>query len=154
MAQRADERETALSVFLSFVVTCTAASRMRASFFLLLFFFPATQYGTRARMSQGGRNVLFGHFYLLSRAGTSGQLTRPRKNGLPFAFVVLPSVSLHSPVAAQITRKSRYVSATRARINNGVNERRVSHSADFLSAIRPGAFTVLVRSSLESTSGT
>ena len=118
-------------------------------FFLLIFFF-IIQYGTRARMSQSGRNILFGRFYLLLKADTFSQLTRPGKNELPFPDR-FTSGELHSLLVAQIARKSRYVSAIHARINNGVNERLVSHSADFLSAIRPGASTRLVRSSLEST---
>lgn len=113
-------------IFLSFAVTCTA-SQIRASvlFYLFIYFF-VTRYGTCVKMSQSGRNVPFGRFYLSLRAGMSSQLTRPRKNELPFLYRFTSGCIRYRP--AQIARRSRYVSATRARINNGVNERRVSRT--------------------------
>ena len=52
--------------------------------FINIYFFFIIQYGTRARMSRSGRNILFGRFYLLLKAGTFSQLTRRGKNELPF----------------------------------------------------------------------
>jgi len=115
-------RDRVLRFFLFFVITCTSGvANTRELFFIYLFFRDTVRHGTRTRMSQGGRNVLFGRFYLLLRAGTSSQLTRPRKNKLQFFDRFISGAAL---LAAQIARKSRYVSATRARINNKINERR------------------------------
>lgn len=119
--------------------------------FIYLFFRNTVRYDTRARLSQGGRNVPFDRFYLLLRAGTSSQLTRPRKNELPF-LDRFTSGKLQSLPAAQIARRSRYVSATRARINNGVNERRVSRTwSTFFPLFDRSRIHRLVRGSLEST---
>lgn len=71
-------------------------------------------------------NVLFGRFYLLSRAGTSSQLTRPRKNELPLADRFTSGECSHALATdgTNCAQKSICIRDPRARINNGVNERR------------------------------
>lgn len=124
---RTSERRSPSPCFLSFLVTCTASPSLSVRRFHIIIFFSrdTVRHGTARALERRRMDVtrLARLLYLSLRTGMPSQLTRPWKNKLPF-LDRFTSSELYSLLAAQIARKSRYVSATRARINNGVNEHR------------------------------
>lgn len=95
VARRTDEREIARSPY--FFLLSPRASRICAGlFFFISFFFlrHSTAHGTRARMSQGGRNVPFGCFYLLLSEHVESINSSEEKRALVSPAVLPPAYAL------------------------------------------------------------